>query len=84
MKTTFEELRFIAFAGCRSDILSKNNSLTSISKVFRKTFIPPPCMWNSKKIITIMKFAEAFGYSYHHQYVTHIPLRFQNLGASSF
>ena len=44
LKTICEKLVFIAFAGCRDEIL-----FTRVSQGFSKTRIPPPCTWNSKK-----------------------------------
>ena len=74
---------FIAFAVCRPKILLENSSFTSISRGFSRTCIPPPVCGIIKDII--IQFAEAFRYSYHHhQYITHLPLRFQDLGASIF
>ena len=72
----------IAFAGCMAEILSKNISFTSISRRFSKACIPSACMWKSKNLI--ISFAEAFGSSFYHQCITHLPSCFQILGVHFF
>ena len=64
---------------CKAEILLKNNFFTSISQGFSKTCIPAPCIWNSKKPNN-----RSLWIFYHHLYITHLPLRFQILGAPFF
>ena len=68
MKLLARNFAFIAFAGCRAEILLKNNSITSI--------------FDSKnKMVILQKGLLPF---YHHLYFTYLSQCFQILGALLF